>query len=52
MITTLYIINDVSDHQSLYSEHSIVSTQFRASPFERALFCALNRVSLKINLEN
>ena len=29
-----------------------VSTQFRASPFERALFSALNRVSLKINLEN
>ena len=25
----------------------IVSTQFRASPFERALFSALNRVSLK-----
>ena len=24
-----------------------VSTQFRASPFERALFSALNRVSLK-----
>ena len=26
---------------------SVVSTQFRASPFERALFSALNRVSLK-----
>ena len=25
----------------------LVSTQFRASPFERALFSALNRVSLK-----
>ena len=25
----------------------MVSTQFRASPFERALFSALNRVSLK-----
>ena len=30
-----------------YSEDSLVSTQFRASPFERALFSALNRVSLK-----
>ena len=27
--------------------YPIVSTQFRASPFERALFSALNRVSLK-----
>ena len=26
--------------------HSQVSTQFRASPFERALFSALNRVLL------
>ena len=29
-----------------------VSTQFRASPFERALFSALNRVWLKISFEN
>ena len=28
-------------------ETTSVSTQFRASPFERALFSALNRVSLK-----
>ena len=36
----------ICPHHGLKSSFSVVSTQFRASPFERALFSALNRVLL------
>ena len=37
----------VSEYEDEHYPIKTVSTQFRASPFERALFSALNRVSLK-----
>ena len=36
----------VKETEQLSSVSPFVSTQFRASPFERALFSALNRVLL------
>ncbi|GAA6485107.1 hypothetical protein K260102G11_18080 [Bacteroides uniformis] len=39
-----YVFNKISISDD--REKNIVSTQFRASPFERALFSALNRVLL------
>ena len=38
----------LSDNQAGVLPQFAVSTQFRAYPFERALFSALNRVLLKI----
>ena len=49
-------VDYIQDYQLLITfndgNRKRVSTQFRAYPFERALFSALNRVSLKISFEN
>ena len=45
------IRNTYTKEQNMETEDPFVSTQFRAYPFERALFSALNRVLLKISLE-
>ena len=46
-VTEIYCMaDDFCKEFTLQQEKYMVSTQFRASPFERALFSALNRVLL------
>ena len=40
------LVSEYEDEHYPIKTPSLVSTQFRASPFERALFSALNRVLL------